>query len=157
VIELLGVHRLDEAQLVGNRRDVLERPGNPRARAAMLAEALRRAEQFRHAGGERETPAAQERFGAVLARMAHQLRLKIEQIEVRRRPGQVQVDDVLRLAREVPGARPQRVGLLRRGAVVQQRPKRDAPQADLAIAQEVPARDVEFVLCRRIHRFRLPV
>src|SRR5262249_47437871 len=79
VVELRGVHRLDEAELVRDGRQMLDGARHPRAALAVLAEALRRAEQFRDAGREREASAAQERFGAVLLGVPDELRLVVKE------------------------------------------------------------------------------
>jgi len=97
-------------------------PGLP-----VLGETLRRAEQTRDARGERETSATQKRFGARLAIATDQLRLVIEQVEVRRRPGHVQVDDVLRLAVKCGGRGRSGSAALGLGA---ERCQREAAEAD---------------------------
>ena len=54
VVELVGVHRVDEAQLVGHLGQVRHGVGKPEARLAVLLERPPRAQQLGRAGGEGE-------------------------------------------------------------------------------------------------------
>ena len=97
----------------------------------VLLERERRAEQLRRALDESEALALGNDLGRdLLAVVLLQLRLVIEQVELRRRAGHEQIDDVLGLWREVrrPDGRmvPSRPGL-REKPLVQQRRQRQAP------------------------------
>ena len=101
MVELVGVHRADDGQLVGDGGEIRQQFGHFDARLAVFGELVRRAEHLRHALDEREPLLLEERFGAGLAVQLLQLRLVVEQFELRRRAGHVQVDDVLGLGGEV--------------------------------------------------------
>ena len=54
VVELIGVHRLDEAQVVRHARQVRQHAADPGSALAVLFELMRRAEQLRRSLDERE-------------------------------------------------------------------------------------------------------
>ena len=91
------------------RRQVRQQLGQLGARLAVLLEREGRAEQPRRALDEREPlPLRNELRGNLLAVVLLQRRLVVEQIELRRRAGHEQIDDVLGLRREVRRARRER-------------------------------------------------
>ena len=148
VVELVGVHRVDEAQLVGHVGQVRHGVGEPDARLAVLGELPPRAQQLGRAGGEGEALALGELVGARLAVALDQLRLVVEQIEVRRRAGQVDVDHPLGLGGEVrllggqagcPAA--QRAAVAGRWLSRAARPWPCRAQAERRLAEEMPPRD----------------
>ena len=107
---------------------------------AVARELERRAEQLRRAFDEREAFAFDDVFGDGLAVVLIQLRLGIEEIELRRGAGHEQVDDALRARGEV---RADGGGVARREeAVVEQRRERERTDAEAALLEEVAARDV---------------
>ena len=97
-----------------------------------------------------------QRFGAVLAVQLDQLRLVVEQIQLRRRAGHVQIDDPLRLGRKMRRLRGERIGG-RRGSLrlghggfrrfgrkqplVRQHRRRRAPMPLAEALKEIPSRD----------------
>src|SRR5690606_19376896 len=85
VVELVGPHRADHAQLVGDPVEMRERVGEPHAALAISREGPSRAEEHRRARSEREALAAKVALGARLAIETHELGLVVEEIEVRRR------------------------------------------------------------------------
>ncbi len=149
VVELVGVHRLHQRDVVGDAVEVRAGVAHPQAGLAVLAELAGRAHELRHAGGEGEGAALEDRVRTVLAVALHQLRLVIEQVEVRRRAGHVQVDDPLGTGAVVGGTRGQRIGRRRRSQGVQG----DGAEAELAgAAEELPARaQLQGVVAKRMH------
>jgi hypothetical protein len=67
VVELVGVHRLDDAHLVGDVVEVRDGVRHPDARLAMLANLRGVPMQLGRAGGEGEPLALEELVGARLA------------------------------------------------------------------------------------------
>ena len=111
VVELVGVHRADEADLVGHFLKVRKPIGNPEPRLADLTKRIDGPQQLRHAADEGEALAFEKLLRAILAVERFQLRLVLEQLELAGRAGQVQINDALRFRGEVPMAR--RQGLCR--------------------------------------------
>ena len=103
MVELRRLHRADDGDVVGDLRQVGQQLRDLGARLAVLLELERRAEQLRRALDEREPLALDELFGNVLTVVLGQGRLRIEQIDLRRRPGHEQIDDALDLRREMRG------------------------------------------------------
>ena len=142
VVELVGLHRADDRDVVGDRREVRQQLGDLGARLPVPLELERRAEQLRRALDEREPLALDQLLGDVLAVVLRQLRLGIEQIELRRRAGHEQVDDALRLRREV-----ERVGRRRAtacassGVVDQSEASARPPMPNDGLFEEVAASD----------------
>ena len=85
VVELVGVHRADDAHLVGDGVQVRHGVDIHMPALAVLRERPRRAQQLRHARGEGEPLPLEESIGAVLAVALDQFRLVVEQVQVRRR------------------------------------------------------------------------
>ena len=102
VIELRRVERSDDRDLVGDRRKMRQQFRELGARLAVLLERERRSEQPRRSLDEREPLAFRDELRRnLLAVVLLQRRLVVEQIELRRRAGHEQINDVLRLRREV--------------------------------------------------------
>jgi hypothetical protein len=93
VIELLGVHRLHDRNVIQNVGQVLPDFAEPYAVPAVLGEFERRTKHFRHAFDEGESFALEEFIRAILSVEPDQRRLVIEQIKLRRRAGHMQIDD----------------------------------------------------------------
>src|SRR5207237_1012431 len=112
---------------------------------AILCKRMGRAEQLGRALDEGELLAAHVRVRAGLAVQLDQLRLVVEHVERGRRPGHVQIDDVLCFGREVwlsrgKGIVRRRYGLrLREQRLVEQRGQRNGAQADAAVFEELAA------------------
>ena len=139
VIELRGLHRPDDGELVDVLREVRQQVGQFGAGLAVARELERRAEQLGRAFDEREAFAFDDVFGDGLAVVLIQLRLGIEEIELRGRAGHEQVDDALRAGREV---RTDGGGGRREEAIVEQRRECERTDAEAALLEEVAARDV---------------
>ena len=104
---------------------------------------MRRAHELRHAGGERKFLALDERIRRVLAVVLHELGLVVENVEVRRPAGHVQIHDALHLRGVMRLARQERVHLGRRRGVgfSEERIHRDRAEGKLAgAAEEMAAR-----------------
>ena len=109
VVELRRVHRADDRDVVGNRREMRQQLGQLRSRLAVSLERERRPEQPRRALDEGEALALRNELRRdLLAVELLQRRLVVEEIELRRRAGHEEIDDLLRLRREVRRARRER-------------------------------------------------
>ncbi len=145
VVELVGVHGLDEAHLVHHRRQQRQPVGHPLAAFAALPEGILRAEHLRHPLDEGELLPGQQRRRAILAIQALQLRLVVEEFQLARRPRHVQVDHPLGARRKRRRRRSQRIRrVLRRGSGcppgaprVGGQPKR--PESAGAVPEKMPA------------------
>ena len=76
-----------------------------------------------------------------LAVALHKLRLVVPEIEMRRRSGEVEIDDALRLRRKVRLLRPEGIWQARHGGagvVRQELAQGETAKAELAVLQEVP-------------------
>ena len=111
MIDLLGVQRADDAQLVGNAGQVRQQFGDLLAALPVRAELVLAAGQRHLAADESEALAAGQLLGAGFAVVFHQGRLRIEQVKLRRRADHVQVDDMLGPRSEVRPAHCQGIGL----------------------------------------------
>jgi hypothetical protein len=163
VVELAGAHRLHDAEVVDDVRDVRQQFAHPRARLAVLRELVGRAEDQRPALDERELLSLQDLVGTRLHVQLDQLRLPVEEIVLRRRARHVEVDHRLRPRREhrrpdgervveregrsagsgraaVPAVDRSRRGS-RVTAVPEQLAQRERPQRHAPLAQEPPPRD----------------
>ena len=103
MVDRLGVHRADDADVVGDRAGVRQEIAQPLPAAAIAAKAGDAGQDelalaLRH---RRQALAHLHRRRQELAAPARQAGLVVEQIDVRRRAGLHQVDDSLRLRREV--------------------------------------------------------
>src|SRR5262249_38876014 len=149
------------AEFVWLRVHAGARIGHPGAVLAVRGERSRGAEQLGRAGGEREPLAFRERLGTGLPVALNQLGLVVEQVQVRRRAGQVQVDHPRRAGREVRLARGERVHRAvlvggRRRIPGQERSECDRAQAELALADEVAPGHLLQACETKVHRTKLP-
>jgi hypothetical protein len=102
VVDLLGLHRAHDADVVGDRADLREERRDLLARAAEPRERMLGAEALELLVLELgDGLALGERLGHGLAVHLRELRLVVEQLEVRGAACLVDVDDALRLRREV--------------------------------------------------------
>ena len=143
----LGRHRVDEAQVVGQLRQVRQQIGDHLARLPARLEfpvRLHEVAVLALKGDELVPP------GHRLAVALDQLRLVIPRVQMAQRAGAKDHQHILRLGREMRRAR--RVGMLRRpvrtnGRFVraeqlllgEQRKERDAAQAGAAVAEKIAA------------------
>ena len=104
VVDLLGLHRADDAEVVGDRTDVREDVGELHARLAPLLEFERTAAGLEHGALELgDLLALGERFREGLSVEFLQDRLIVEELEVGRAARHAEEDDALGLHREVRG------------------------------------------------------
>ena len=138
MIDRLGVHRLDEAEIVRHGREVRHQFADPRAASAVLPEAIfRRRDREaillrRHAG---EPLAAANGVGKIDAAHVVELRLVVEEVHLRRSARLEEIDDALGLGGEVRQAG-QAVGA---GVVVEQGRERGGAETDAGTLEEVAA------------------
>ena len=146
MIELLGVHRPDEAEFIGHLRQFWDCVREPGTALSVLGELMRRAQQRWPLGRERKLFPLVELIRTGFARSPGQLRFVVEQIQMRRRPGHVQEDDILRLRSKVRLPREQWLSLINRNLRPRipghQRRKRETPQTHLTLIKEVPSCEV---------------
>ena len=109
VVELIGEHGFHHTHFVRNAVEIWDRIGHPDAALAVLRECVRRAHELRHAGGECEFFALDESVRRILAVVLHQLGLVVENVEMRRPTGHVEIHDTLHLRREVRFVRRKRI------------------------------------------------
>ena len=93
MIELVGMHGLDEAKVVHVLFQMRQAVGDPLTALSHLVERVLRCQKFGNATDECETLARQKRRGTILAIEPLQLRLMLEKFQLAWRPGHVQVDD----------------------------------------------------------------
>ena len=104
MVDRLGVQRLDEAEVVGDRGGVRQQFADPRAALAVLLElelARRDRERLLRRGHAGEPLPLADRIGQLLREEILQLRLVIEQIDLRRAAGLEEIDDALGFGSEV--------------------------------------------------------
>ena len=116
MVELVSVHRVNQAEVVSNRLQMRNRIRKQHARFAARLESTRRAEQLGRARRERETLSFEILLRAIFAVVLDQFRLVVEQVQVRRRTGQVQVDHLFRFGGEVRRANGQRICIVQRAS-----------------------------------------
>ena len=155
VIELIRVHRLHERDFVGDLLEVRDGVAHPESALAVLFKRTRATHELRHAGGERKGAALEERVRAILSAPFHELGFVVEDVQVGRAAGHVQVDDALGLGFEVRLARGERVIVGGRGAegVRLHRMEGDGAEAELTdAAEEGAARlQAELGFAERVH------
>ena len=145
VVHVLRVHRLDEAQIVGNVRGVGQQVADPRAALPPLLELRERPEDRerrltrRH---RREAAPGSDRFGHLLPVHLLEHRFVVHRVDVRDRAQHVQLDHTLRTRREV--RRTQRPDVLRIAcrpgvAAAQQLRQRECAETDAGPKQERPS------------------
>src|SRR3954469_16410837 len=145
MIKLIGIHRANYRHFVRDLLEVWNRIGHPNAAFAILSKLMARAEQLWRAGGESEFLSLREIIGTKLRIAFYQFRFVIEQIQVRRSAGHVQVNDPLGLRQVMRLTRRQRVHDRRNGLAVapEQSTKCNSAKAELpARAQKLAAGNV---------------
>ncbi len=90
MVELVGVHGLEEAHLVYQFREVRQVLRHPGPRLPVLLKRRLRPQHLRHALDEGKPLPLQQRLGAVLPIQLLQVRLEVEQLQLRRRPRHMQ-------------------------------------------------------------------
>src|SRR5262249_2375679 len=110
VVEVVGVHRPEDEEVVRDSRRVREETRERSAAAAVPAERVRRAQERRDTFDEGEPLALDDILRNLLAVVRVELRLRVEEIDLGGPPGHEQEDDALGLGREVSRLRGQRVG-----------------------------------------------
>ena len=109
MVELIGVHAPDKAELVGHAVEVGKGIGKLHPAGPAPLPAARRTEQLGGAGGEGELLPGDRFGGALLPAAPHQLRLVVVEIQMRRAAGEVDDDHPLGLRREGGQADGQRI------------------------------------------------
>jgi hypothetical protein len=138
VVELRRLHRFDDGDIVDHRRQMGEQVRKLRAALAVTCKGMRRAQQFRRSFDEREPLALDDVLRNRLAVVLIELRLVIEQVELRGRAGHEEEDNLFGFRREV--RRPYRHGIgrrLRKQAAVEQRAQRQRTDAEAGLLEEV--------------------
>jgi hypothetical protein len=93
VVELVGLHRVDETHFIGDGVEVRAGVGHPEAAVAVLLEGARGAHELGDAGGEGERATGEEGVGAGLVGVFLEGGFVVEEVEVRRAAGHGEVDD----------------------------------------------------------------
>ena len=109
VVELIRVHRLHDCDVVGDFLEVRDGVAHPESALAVLLEGARGTHELGHAGREGEGATFEEGVRTILGAPFYELGLVVEDIQVGRATGHVQVDDALGLSLEVRLARGERV------------------------------------------------
>ena len=142
VIDRLGIQRADHRPLVRHRAHLRHQLAEPRAALPVLREvenARRDGKRFLSAGHRRESLAFANARGQVFAAALRELRLRIEEIHLRRRAALEKIDDPLRLRRKV--RHPRQPAGCRKRAFVQQRAERGETDAARRALEESAARE----------------
>ena len=154
VVHLRRVHRLDEAQVVGDGGGVVHEVGPPRATLPVPGEPrdFREARPRRLPAGHGAEPRpADDRVGDLFALAAGEFGLVVEEIDVRRGAVLEQVDDALGLRGEVRQVGEPADALPRGGGAAHQRRERGRADADRGPAEEVPAVQMEGAVGDGVH------
>jgi hypothetical protein len=136
VIERVGRHRLDDRQIIHDRRSVRNQIRRPRARLAVLLELELRPQELRVRIDERGAITLEQIGRRQRARKFFEHRLVVPHLEVARRAGHEEEDNRLRLAFEVAFARRHRI---RRGSGRGQVGERSRAQTNTALLEEPAA------------------
>ena len=141
MVELVGLHGLDQADVVRDAADVRQHLAEFRAALPVFFELKPRGHDRRVRADERVTLSADDRGGQGLAIELGQLGLAVEQVELRGRARHEEMNDGLGLARKM--RRTRREGIDRSGggeargeSIGEQSGETDLAQADAALAQE---------------------
>ena len=95
MVELIGAHGFDEAKIVDVLFQMWQAVRHPLAAFSRLMKGILRAQQLGHAADEGKALAGQEGSRAVLAIELGQFGFVIEEFQLARRAGHVQIDDAL--------------------------------------------------------------
>ncbi len=93
VVELVGVHGADDAEVIGDGGEVGEHFGDFGLVFSVFVEVVEWAEEFGGAFDEGEGFAGEEFFGAVFEVVFFEFGFVVEEFVLRWRPGHVEVDD----------------------------------------------------------------
>ena len=156
MIKLVGVHRLHDRNVIDNRGQMRQELRKLSARFAVPLKRMRSAQHLRHALDERKPLLLEERFRAILPVQLLQLRFVIEQVQLRRRTGHVQINHPLRFCWKMRRFGGQWIRWTRRfgpkQTLIQQRGQRDRSQPDPAVLEEMAPGDCPQIFRIRIHR-----
>jgi hypothetical protein len=161
VIDLLGVHRADNAHVVRHAADVREEGANLLARLAEAREVVQTAETFQLLALKlRDLLPLRERLGHRLPVHLPQLRLGIEHLQVRRTAGLVEVNDAFDLRGVVqrvndPAPRIRLAGRRPEELRAQERVERHRAQTGGGSTQESAARELLRVGFDWIHNVKV--
>ena len=145
MVELVGVHRLDKANVVHHRTEMRQPVRQPRPGLAVLLERKLRTQHLRDPLDEGELFAFEEFLRALFAVVFHQLRFVIEQLMLRWRARHVEIDHAFGGSREMRHRRSQRIGrILRQDAIgapgsAGHRCQPQRPQSGRTLRQKMPA------------------
>ncbi len=134
MIELIGKHRLDHAQLVCMRGDFRKQIANPCSTFAVLIKFCLRTKQLGTSFDKRKGTICHQLIRAQFHMPFFEDRFVIEGFVLRRRSGHVQVNDVLRFGRDPGSWRRLQTGLAKQLGHGQ------STESHLAIAQKMPSR-----------------
>ena len=109
MIKLIRVHRLHNRDFVHNGCQMRQQFGKFSPRFAVPLKCVRSAQHLGNALDEREALLLEQRFRTILPVQLLQLWLIVEQIQLRRRTGHVQINHPLGFRREVCGLGLQRI------------------------------------------------
>ena len=161
MVELVGVHRPDDAQLVGHRRQLRDDVRHHLPGLAEFAELVGRPQQARPLVlDERELLTAYVRLRARQAVQLVQLRLVVEQVQRGRGAGHVEEDDLLGPGRKMRHLRRQRIAHVLGSASepgIEHGRQGQRSDAHAAVPEELPARAVFQVFLEDVHGGRLAV
>ncbi len=141
MIELVGVHRLDNAKVIGMLMEIRNGIRHPHSGFSILLEGPGGTHELGSARGKGKGPALHELVGACLVGSLDQFRFVIPHIKMGRRAGQVNVDDALGLGIEMRFAGQQGVlgGLQGEGLGRENVGQGAGPESHSAIPEEVTA------------------
>ena len=101
MVELVGAHGLDDAEIVDLLFQVRQPVGDPGAALSRLVKGKLRAQQFGHAADEGKALSLQKRSRTILAMKLLQFGLVVEQFQLAGRAAHVQIDNPLGAAAEL--------------------------------------------------------
>ncbi len=110
VVELIGLHRVDEAHLIGDLVEVGAGVGHPESTLAVLFESAGAAHELGHAGGEGKGATSQKGIGAGLIGVFLESGFVVEDVQVGRTAGHAEIDDALGFGGMLRKARGLRIG-----------------------------------------------
>jgi hypothetical protein len=143
VVELVGLHRAKDADVIDDAGQMRQNLRNFRARFSVFGKLVARSHHGGIGADKGVALALGDRGRQGLALVLDQVRLVVEQVELRRRTRHKKVDDAFSLRREMGLFQRLRSGGVQAGAgerFGQQRGQRDLPHPDPALAEKVPPR-----------------
>ena len=156
VVELLGLHRLHDGDVIDNLGQELPDLAQFGSGLSVLRKGERRAEHVRHPLDEGEPLPFEVLLRTRLAVVLLQRRLVVEQVQLRGTPRHVQVDHMLGLGGKLRHLRRERVDSLdrrrsRHAIALKQSRQRDRSQSHARLSEEVPSRDSLQIFLLEIH------